>query len=205
MVSRKTNSKDTVSDRNCNNRISLILEKFRRNRFSRITNFENFMGINVRESAFSGVKKWIYFREFSQNRNFLPAKISSLKVWFDNKELTFLPEAFITFWNSNLPFVYFHLVNSFSTTSSPINISLLSNFFCKSALIFSFDLCTGKDTFEDPGNFLILLLIVTFLCKNGLKSLTSIWFASSSCLTTWFPDCEATGISYLRASCDRLS
>ena len=57
MVSRKTNSKDTVSDRNCNNRISLILEKFRRNRFSRITNFENFMGINVRESAFSGVKK----------------------------------------------------------------------------------------------------------------------------------------------------
>ena len=42
------------------------------------------MGINFRESTFSEVKKGIYFREFSQNsrnsRNFLPAKISSLKV-----------------------------------------------------------------------------------------------------------------------------
>ena len=45
---------------------------------------ENFAGINFRESTFSGVKKGIYFREFGQNsrnsRNFLPAKISSLKV-----------------------------------------------------------------------------------------------------------------------------
>ena len=45
---------------------------------------KDFAGINFRESTFSGVKKGIYFREFGQNsrnsRNFLPAKISSLKV-----------------------------------------------------------------------------------------------------------------------------
>ena len=52
-----------VSDTNSNIRISLILEKL----------------------TFSGVKKGIYFREFGLNsrnsRNFLPAKISSLKVY----------------------------------------------------------------------------------------------------------------------------
>ena len=43
---------------------------------------KTFAGINFRESTFSGVKKEIYFREFGQNsRNFLPAKISSLKVY----------------------------------------------------------------------------------------------------------------------------
>ena len=40
--------------------------------------------MNFRELTFSGVKKGIYFRKFGQNsrksRNFLPAKISSLKV-----------------------------------------------------------------------------------------------------------------------------
>ena len=48
--------------------------------------FGYFAGINFRESAFSGVKKGIYFREFGQNsrnsRNFLPAKISSHKVYY---------------------------------------------------------------------------------------------------------------------------
>ena len=46
---------------------------------------KNFAGINFRESTFSGVKKGIYFRDFGQNsrnsRNFLPAKISSLKLY----------------------------------------------------------------------------------------------------------------------------
>ena len=42
---------------------------------------KDFAGINFRESTFSGVKKGIYFREFGRNsRNFLSAKISSLKV-----------------------------------------------------------------------------------------------------------------------------
>ena len=45
---------------------------------------KNFAGINFRESTFSIVKKGIYFREFGPNsrnsRNFLPTKISSLKV-----------------------------------------------------------------------------------------------------------------------------
>ena len=40
-----------------------------------------FAGVNFRESRFSGDKKGIYFRESGQNsRNFLPAKISSLKL-----------------------------------------------------------------------------------------------------------------------------
>ena len=45
---------------------------------------KNFAGINFCESTFSEVKKGIYFRKFGQNsrnsRNFLPTKISSLKV-----------------------------------------------------------------------------------------------------------------------------
>ena len=84
MISKRPDSKDIVPDRNSNIRGSPILKKFRGNQFSRITNFENFAGINFRELTFSGVKKGIYFREFGQNsrntRNFLPAKISSLKV-----------------------------------------------------------------------------------------------------------------------------
>ena len=38
---------------------------------------KNFAGINIGESTFSGAKKGIYFLENS--RNFLPAKISSLR------------------------------------------------------------------------------------------------------------------------------
>ena len=46
---------------------------------------KNFAEINFRESTFSRLKKGIYFREFGQNsRNFLPAKISSLKVDFSS-------------------------------------------------------------------------------------------------------------------------
>ena len=45
---------------------------------------KHFAGIDFCESTFSGVKKGIHFWEFGQNsrnsRNFLPAKISSLKV-----------------------------------------------------------------------------------------------------------------------------
>ena len=45
---------------------------------------KNFAGIFFCESSFLGVKKGIYFRKFGQisrnSRNFLPAKISSLKV-----------------------------------------------------------------------------------------------------------------------------
>ena len=77
MVTRRPNSKDTVSDRNSNICISLIFEKI----FCESPVLKNFAGINIRESTFSGIKKGIYFREFSKNsRNFLPAKISSHKV-----------------------------------------------------------------------------------------------------------------------------
>ena len=98
MVWRRPNSKDTVSDRNSNIRMSLILEKFLGNNFCEtplLKNFaginfrqspivKNFAGINFRESTFSSrVKKGIYFREFGRNsRNFLPAKISSLGKFF---------------------------------------------------------------------------------------------------------------------------
>ena len=58
-----------------------FLKNFAGINFRESTILKNFAGINFRESAFSGVKKGIYFREFGQNsRNFLPAKISSLKV-----------------------------------------------------------------------------------------------------------------------------
>ena len=71
MVSRRPNPKD----------ISLIFENFAGINFRESPMLKNFAGINFRESTFSGVKKGIYFREFGQNlRNFLPAKISSLKV-----------------------------------------------------------------------------------------------------------------------------
>jgi len=71
MVSRRPNPKD----------ISLFLKNFARINFRESPILKNFAGINFSESTFSGVKKGIYFREFGQNsRNFLPAKISSLKV-----------------------------------------------------------------------------------------------------------------------------
>ena len=86
MVSGRPNSKGTVSDRNSNIRISIIFEKFCGIDFCESPILKNFAGINFRESTFSVVKKGIYFREFGQNsrnsRNFLPAKISSLKVIF---------------------------------------------------------------------------------------------------------------------------
>ena len=44
MVSRRPDSKDTVSNRNCNIPILLIFEIFCGNWFSRITNFETFRG-----------------------------------------------------------------------------------------------------------------------------------------------------------------
>ena len=50
-----------------NIRGSSILEKFRGNYFAQITNFENFAGVDIRESTFSGVKKRIQFRKFGQN------------------------------------------------------------------------------------------------------------------------------------------
>ena len=81
MVLRKPNSKDTVSERNFNIRISDFLENFAGINFRESPILTNFAGINFRKSTFSGVKKGIYFRELGQNsRNFLPAKISSLKV-----------------------------------------------------------------------------------------------------------------------------
>ena len=47
------------------------------NRFSRITNFENFARIDFRELTLLRIKKGIRCREFGQNsRNFLAAKIS---------------------------------------------------------------------------------------------------------------------------------
>ena len=74
MVSRRPNPKD----------ISLIFENFAGINFRESPMFKNFAAINFRESTFSGVKKGIHFHEFGQNsrnsRNFLPAKISSLKV-----------------------------------------------------------------------------------------------------------------------------
>ena len=64
-----------------NFRESPILKDFAGINFRESPILKDFAGINFRESTFSGVKKGIYFREFSQNsRNFLPAKISSLKV-----------------------------------------------------------------------------------------------------------------------------
>ena len=48
---------------------------------------KNFAGINFHESTFLRVKKGIYFREFGQNlRNFLPVKISSLKVPYNKTQ-----------------------------------------------------------------------------------------------------------------------
>ena len=84
MVSRRPNSKDTVLDRNSNITVSSILKNFAGINFHESPILKNFAGINFRESTFSGIKKGIYFRDFGQNsqnsRNFLPAKISSLKV-----------------------------------------------------------------------------------------------------------------------------
>ena len=58
-----------------------FLKNFAGINFRESSILKNFAGINFRESTFLGVKKGIYFREFGQNsRNFLPAKISSLKV-----------------------------------------------------------------------------------------------------------------------------
>ena len=53
MVSRRPNSKDTVSDKNPNTQISSILKKFAE--------------INIREWTFKGVKKGIHPRDFGQN------------------------------------------------------------------------------------------------------------------------------------------
>ena len=68
-----------VSRRPISKYFSLIFEKFCESPI-----LKNFAGINFRESTLSGVKKGIYFPEFGQNsrnpRNYLPAKISSLKV-----------------------------------------------------------------------------------------------------------------------------
>ena len=84
MVSRSPNSKNTVSDRNSDICILLIFENFVGINFRESPILKNFAGINFRESAFSGVEKGIYFREFGQisrnSRNFLPAKISSLNI-----------------------------------------------------------------------------------------------------------------------------
>ena len=80
MVLRRPNSKDIVLHRNSDVRGSSILEKFRGNLFSRITNFKNFAGIDFRESKISGVRKGILFREFGQNsQNFLSVKFLPLR------------------------------------------------------------------------------------------------------------------------------
>ena len=80
MISRRPDSKHTVSDRNCNICISSFLEKFLD--FCESPILKNFAGINFHELTFSWVKKGIYFREFGRNsRNFLPAKICSLKLF----------------------------------------------------------------------------------------------------------------------------
>ena len=77
MVSRRPNSKDTVSDR----AFHQFLKNFAGINFRESPILKNFEGINFHKSTNSGVRKGIYFREFSQNsRNFLPAKVSSLKV-----------------------------------------------------------------------------------------------------------------------------
>ena len=67
MVTGRPNPKD----------ISLMFENFAGINFRKSPMLTNFAGINFRESTFPGVKKGIYF----YSRNFLPAKISSLKVY----------------------------------------------------------------------------------------------------------------------------
>ena len=81
-----------VSDTNSNIHLSLILENFAGINFRESPILKDFARINFRESVFSGVKNGIYFRKFGQNsRNFLPAKISSLKVCncFETERLYF--------------------------------------------------------------------------------------------------------------------
>ena len=61
MVLRGSNSKDTVSDRNSNAFGSLILENFRGNWFSPITNFEKSVQTNFRESPILKITRELVF------------------------------------------------------------------------------------------------------------------------------------------------
>ena len=65
MVSRRPDSKDTVSDRKSNIRISLVLKKFQGNEFSRIDIF----GGKTR-NLFSRI--WPKFAKFSSRENLFP-------------------------------------------------------------------------------------------------------------------------------------
>ena len=72
-----------------------FLKNFAGINFRKSPILKTFAGVNFRELTFWGVKKGIYFREFGQNsrnsRNFLPTKISSLKVsGMSGNSLTFL-------------------------------------------------------------------------------------------------------------------
>ena len=70
MVLRRPNSKDIESEK---------IPIFAVHQF-----LKNFAGINFRESTFSRVKKGIWLRDVGRNsRNFLPAKISSCKVYLN--------------------------------------------------------------------------------------------------------------------------
>ena len=66
MVSRSPNSKNTASDRNSDICILLIFENFAGINFRESPILRNFVGINFRESKILGVEKGICFREFSR-------------------------------------------------------------------------------------------------------------------------------------------
>ena len=85
MVSRRPDSKDTVSKETAIFAYNEFFENFVGINFRESPILKNFAGINFRESTFSGVKKGIYFRKFGQNlrnsRNFLPPKILPEGIW----------------------------------------------------------------------------------------------------------------------------
>ena len=59
-----------------------ILKNFAGINFRESPILKNFAGISFLESTFLGVKKGIYFRAFGKiSRNFIPAKVSSLKLF----------------------------------------------------------------------------------------------------------------------------
>ena len=81
MVSIKHNLNDIVSDRNSIIQCSLSLGNFAGIYLRKSPIFKDFVGIDFRESIFSGVKNGIQFHDFGKSsQNFLPAKISFLTV-----------------------------------------------------------------------------------------------------------------------------
>ena len=81
MVSRRPNSKDTVSDRNFNIRISLIIKNVAEISYRELPILKNFAGIDFCESAFSGVEKGIsYSGQIREIREmFFPGKFFPLR------------------------------------------------------------------------------------------------------------------------------